>query len=340
MTRRLIAVALALATLGAAACAPAPPDMVLTGGRVFTATDEQPWAEALAIRGDRVVAVGTTAEIEALAGATTVRRALAGRVVVPGFNDAHVIEPGGDAAAARETLARGLAVGVTSVQWFVGERTVAEVSRVLQAAASPMRVRVFRMPRPGTGGQTIDSRPHLPPQPTLRIDIRGFGFRLGGADGDRIRQAVTWAFGTEDLLALEPTDEAALRDYVAALQSTGVPEVWSRKRPRIDWPTHPLDTALAELRSHGLGVVQGIGGNGGVTRINGAEVGRGAGRDVMGHPFEALAWLANQRSARGQHLPAGCFVFLGSVVETKWVASGDRVVMDIEGLGRVEAAFD
>ena len=291
MTRRLIAVALALGALGAAACAPAPPDMVLTGGRVFTATDEQPWAEALAIRGDRIVAVGTTAEIEALAGTTTVRRALAGRVVVPGFNDAHVIDPGGDAAAAREALARGLAVGVTSVQWFVGERTVAEVSRVLQAAASPMRVRVFRMPRPGTGGQTIDSRPHLPPQPTLRIDIRGFGFRLGGADGDRIRQAVTWAFGTEDLLALEPTDEAALRDYVAALQSTGVPEVWSRKRPRIDWPTHPLDTALAELRGHGLGVVQGIGGNAvlqsRVLPVGAFAVGTGTGR----HPFEALAWL-------------------------------------------------
>ena len=65
MRRRLLAVALALATLGAAACAPAPPDMVLTGGRVFTATDEQPWAEALAIRGDRIVAVGTTAEVKA-----------------------------------------------------------------------------------------------------------------------------------------------------------------------------------------------------------------------------------------------------------------------------------
>jgi 2-oxo-3-hexenedioate decarboxylase/2-keto-4-pentenoate hydratase len=78
----------------------------------------------------------------------------------------------------------------------------------------------------------------------------------------------------------------------------------------------------------------------GVTRINGVEVGRGAGRDVMGHPLQALAWLANQRSARGQHLPAGCFIFLGSVVETKWVARADRVVMDIEGLGRVEAAFD
>jgi 2-oxo-3-hexenedioate decarboxylase/2-keto-4-pentenoate hydratase len=78
----------------------------------------------------------------------------------------------------------------------------------------------------------------------------------------------------------------------------------------------------------------------GVTRINGVEVGRGAGRDVMGHPLQALAWLANQRSARGQSLPAGCFVFLGSVVETKWVARADHVVMDLDRLGRVEARFD
>lgn len=77
----------------------------------------------------------------------------------------------------------------------------------------------------------------------------------------------------------------------------------------------------------------------GVTRINGAEVGRGRGSDVMGHPFEALAWLANQRSRRGLGIAAGEFVFLGSVVETKWVARGDHVVMDIDGLGRVEARF-
>lgn len=77
----------------------------------------------------------------------------------------------------------------------------------------------------------------------------------------------------------------------------------------------------------------------GVTTINGVEVGRGRGSDVMGHPFEALAWLANRRSARGLGIDAGEFVFLGSVVETKWVAAGDHVVMELEGLGRIEARF-
>jgi 2-oxo-3-hexenedioate decarboxylase/2-keto-4-pentenoate hydratase len=78
----------------------------------------------------------------------------------------------------------------------------------------------------------------------------------------------------------------------------------------------------------------------GVTRINGVEVGRGRGADVMGHPFEALAWLANNLAMRGQRIRAGEFVFTGSVVETKWVARGDRVEMEIERLGQVEAVFE
>ncbi|MCW5625820.1 MAG: fumarylacetoacetate hydrolase family protein [Burkholderiales bacterium] len=77
----------------------------------------------------------------------------------------------------------------------------------------------------------------------------------------------------------------------------------------------------------------------GITWINGEEVGRGRGSDVMGHPLEALAWLANQRSRRGLGIEAGDFVFTGSVVATKWLEPGDHVVMEVEGLGRIEATF-
>jgi 2-oxo-3-hexenedioate decarboxylase/2-keto-4-pentenoate hydratase len=78
----------------------------------------------------------------------------------------------------------------------------------------------------------------------------------------------------------------------------------------------------------------------GVTLIDGVEVGHGRGADVMGHPFEALAWLANNLARRGQSLRAGEFVFTGSVVETKWVSAGQCVTMRIEGLGEVEAMFE
>src|SRR5262249_7070174 len=67
--------------------------------------------------------------------------------------------------------------------------------------------------------------------------------------------------------------------------------------------------------------------------INGSEVGRGKGAAVMGHPFEALAWLANARAKRNKGLRRGEFVFLGSLVETKWLEPGDAVAIMIEGLG-------
>src|SRR5262245_7295266 len=77
----------------------------------------------------------------------------------------------------------------------------------------------------------------------------------------------------------------------------------------------------------------------GVTRLHGGEVGRGQGRAVMGHPFEALAWLANLRASLGLALRAGEFVLLGSVVETRWVSAGDEVIVAIAGLGEVRAIF-
>jgi len=66
-----------------------PADLVLLNGKVFTADVAKPSAEAVAIRDGRIVAVGTSVEIETLVGAKTRRIDLRGRTVVPGFNDAH-----------------------------------------------------------------------------------------------------------------------------------------------------------------------------------------------------------------------------------------------------------
>jgi 2-keto-4-pentenoate hydratase len=73
--------------------------------------------------------------------------------------------------------------------------------------------------------------------------------------------------------------------------------------------------------------------------VNGAEVARGTGADVLGHPHHALAWLANHLAEEGRRLHAGQIVLTGSLVKTIWLAAGDRVTMELEGLGRVEAAF-
>ena len=65
------------------------PDLIIHHGRVFTGDATHRWAEAVAIRGSRITAVGTNAEITALAGDTTKRFDAGGRAVIPGFNDAH-----------------------------------------------------------------------------------------------------------------------------------------------------------------------------------------------------------------------------------------------------------
>jgi 2-keto-4-pentenoate hydratase len=73
--------------------------------------------------------------------------------------------------------------------------------------------------------------------------------------------------------------------------------------------------------------------------INGKEEGRGTGADVLGHPHEALAWLANHLAAEGRGLHAGQIVLTGSLVKTVWLKAGDHVRMELEGLGEVEATF-
>lgn len=87
-----------------------------------------------------------------------------------------------------------------------------------------------------------------------------------------------------------------------------------------------------------LGAVSDLATLSGVTRINGAEVGRGRGADVLGHPFNALAWLANSLAGRGRMLQAGEIVLTGSLVATRWLSPGDTVEIEITGLGTVTMA--
>ena len=73
--------------------------------------------------------------------------------------------------------------------------------------------------------------------------------------------------------------------------------------------------------------------------VNGREVGRGTGAQVLGHPLQALVWLANALAARGHGLVAGDVVLTGSIVEVQWVAAGDEVSVAMEGLGEAHVRF-
>jgi 2-keto-4-pentenoate hydratase len=74
----------------------------------------------------------------------------------------------------------------------------------------------------------------------------------------------------------------------------------------------------------------------GVASINGKNVGTGHGRDVMGHPLDALAWLANHLAARGLGLWRGDVVITGSLVTSKFPKAGDLIRFEAGALGAVE----
>jgi len=78
---------------------------------------------------------------------------------------------------------------------------------------------------------------------------------------------------------------------------------------------------------------------GGSMSIAGVEQGRGKGADVLGHPLNSLAWLANNRVARGRPLKKGMAVLTGSIVSTKWPKAGETVTVTVEGLGEASAKF-
>ena len=64
-------------------------DIILTNGKIFTSNQAQLYAEAVAIKGSKILAVGKSSEIQKLANKNTRIIDLQGRTAVPGFNDAH-----------------------------------------------------------------------------------------------------------------------------------------------------------------------------------------------------------------------------------------------------------
>jgi predicted amidohydrolase YtcJ len=89
-------VALSIGAVTLMAQQAAAPDVILSNGKIITVDDRFSIAQAIAIRGDRFVAVGTNQDITKLAGPNTRRIDLRGRAVVPGLidNHAHFMEEG------------------------------------------------------------------------------------------------------------------------------------------------------------------------------------------------------------------------------------------------------
>jgi len=109
-----------------------PADLVFTNGAVYTVDAARRWARAVAVRGGRIVAVGTDDDVRDLVGSKTVVHDLEGRMLLPGFQDAHCHPPSAglqmiqcdlsDAhtAAEYERIVRRYAVEHPDEEWIQG----------------------------------------------------------------------------------------------------------------------------------------------------------------------------------------------------------------------------
>ncbi len=92
-------------------------ELVIRNGRVWTGDESKPWATTVLIRDEKIVAVGTEAEVKPAPGATVIDAQ--GRLVTPGFNDAHLHFIGG-ALGLREIDLTGICT-LETIQNAVGE---------------------------------------------------------------------------------------------------------------------------------------------------------------------------------------------------------------------------
>ncbi len=127
-----IAIILLMGAIGAPAQVAPQADLIVTNAKVWTADKSRPEAEAVAVLGERIVAVGSRAEVDAWRGPRTHVLDAGGRRVVPGFNDSHVhFLSGGQLldqvnlkdAATTEEFVRRIAGAVTKAragEWVLG----------------------------------------------------------------------------------------------------------------------------------------------------------------------------------------------------------------------------
>lgn len=74
----------------------------------------------------------------------------------------------------------------------------------------------------------------------------------------------------------------------------------------------------------------------GIAYRDGAEFDRGFGRDVLGHPFASVAWLAGHLAATGGGLRKGDVVLTGSIVPTRFPKPGEAYRFAVAGVGAVD----
>jgi 2-keto-4-pentenoate hydratase len=187
----------------------------------------------------------------------------------------------------------------------------------------------------------------------VRSDLGVSSPAYGRVLGDTVR--FDGRFETADLIAPKVEPEIAFvlgrsleppvnRLDVAAATRVAVPVVEVVDSRVRDWEIEPAaaiaDNALAARLVVGDPVP--IGGSdlsleGVELRIDGERRATGTGAAVLGHPADAVAWLAAALDERGGRLDAGDVVTTGSITEPIPVAAGETVVARFSSLGTVTA---
>ena len=73
----------------------------------------------------------------------------------------------------------------------------------------------------------------------------------------------------------------------------------------------------------------------GTATRDGQPIGEGYGRDILGHPFNSVAWLATLLATQGEGLKAGQIVMTGSVMKTVFPTEDAVYGFSLEGIRRV-----
>lgn len=166
--------------------------------------------------------------------------------------------------------------------------------------------------------------------------------------GDLVRPGVECELDVELARPLEPSAAPFDRDNVAAAVGAVFPAIEIVDDRYVHWRSLDAGTLIADDFFQ-AGLVLGprfthwqsldLGAIAGAAFLNGAEIGRGKGADILGHPLDALAWLANHCARRGVTLARGTLVSLGSLIQTHWLEPGDALEFEMEHLGHVSIRY-
>ncbi len=240
----LVVAALAfLACAGTAAAQPA--DVVLANGRIVTLDRQSRIADSIAVRGDRIVAVGSATEVRATGGPGTRTIDLGGRTVIPGLIDSHIHAIRAGLRSATETS-------------FIGASTIGEALERIRLAAAQTRGDAWIVVGGGwTPGQFAERRRPTESEiaaaaPGRRVYVQLFYRAI------LLSQAARQALGIEGEASLPggakfERDEAGLANGWIAGDTGAITSLYERlPRPDAREATEGTRRFFAELNRHGV----------------------------------------------------------------------------------------